>query len=186
MERSSPGAIRGHTMRTVEDSGGRESPASAATAATGAMPASASASRTTTPISAAYADRPDPNHGRRPEPVDLPAGDRRPDPDRHCVERHHDSRGPVAPALAADEEEQRKRCHAEWETAEQRPAEHRPCMREAEQRAVMPGAAQRATRRHVARTTSAVHGAPDASRTTPPDAVRGCTVSVVDVTVTCA
>ena len=132
-------------------------------------------------------DGPHPEHRRRPDSVDVPSGDRRPDTDGDRVERDDDPGGAVPSALSADEEEERERRHPERQATEQRPAEHGPRVWEPEQLAVVPGAARRAgAGGHVARTTSGAQGVPVASRTTPPAAVRGCTVSVVPVTVTCA
>ena len=59
--------------------------------------------------------------GARAGPVDLPPGDRRPDPDGNRVDRHDQARSPVAPALSAHEEKQRERRHPERQPAEQRP-----------------------------------------------------------------
>ena len=125
-------------------------------------------------------DRPHTEHGGRPEQIDAPPADGRPDAERDRVHRDHDSRLAVASPFVPDEQQKRKRRHPERQTGEQRPADQRLGVRDAEELAVVLGAG------HLARTTSGAHGVPEMSGTIPPLAVLGCTVSVVGVTVTCA
>ena len=67
-----------------------------------------------------------------PVPVDLPTGDRRARPERDRIGRGDGTSCGVAPTLAADDEEQRKRRHPERQARNHPPAEKRPDVRGAQ------------------------------------------------------
>ncbi len=75
-----------------------------------------------------------------PSPVDLPAGDRCSCPERDGVGGSDCAGGRVAPTLAAHDEQESKRRHAERQAGDYPPAEKRRDVRGAEQRDVAAGA----------------------------------------------